>query len=313
MMIPLMQRSFLVSPTQSSACPLVTCLFLLLPSTTPVLWVSFRFMLLYYHSFLTSVYIPRDRQFSHFPVYQKDHLFNSNPGWDFGAFRHLEILVKQTNFNSTRCSWASGAQKNPRSACFSPWISPFLSFSQVRPCVFWKREVCVCGQRRARAEYRGSGERGRHRVWPPVLRLPAHDPRAARQTWHCQAAQTQPTSRLGSDSRCVSTTVRLTFLTFNLLGIDDCKMKWLQPSWVCCWLRWWSSPSRCWFCDPAKPNLSPVGGQSQSGAVLGILSVQGIVCAAETGTNWYCSLRMCHKRCTRSLLQYKNEVFCLSE
>ncbi|XP_029700281.1 zonadhesin [Takifugu rubripes] len=42
------------------------------------------------------------RQFSHFPVYQKDHLFNSNPGWDFGAFRRLQILVKQTNFNSTR-------------------------------------------------------------------------------------------------------------------------------------------------------------------------------------------------------------------
>ncbi|XP_063762752.1 SCO-spondin isoform X2 [Eleginops maclovinus] len=43
-----------------------------------------------------------DRHHSHFPVYQKDHLFNSNPSWDFGAFRRLQILMKQTNFKSTR-------------------------------------------------------------------------------------------------------------------------------------------------------------------------------------------------------------------
>ncbi|XP_074536526.1 uncharacterized protein LOC141798463 [Halichoeres trimaculatus] len=43
-----------------------------------------------------------DRHQSHFPVYQKDHLFNSNPSWDFGAFRRLGILMKQTNFNSTK-------------------------------------------------------------------------------------------------------------------------------------------------------------------------------------------------------------------
>ncbi|XP_038155551.1 uncharacterized protein LOC119792815 [Cyprinodon tularosa] len=42
-----------------------------------------------------------DRRLSHFPVYHKDHLFNSNPSWDFGAFRHLQILMKQTHFNSS--------------------------------------------------------------------------------------------------------------------------------------------------------------------------------------------------------------------
>ncbi|KAG7455700.1 SCO-spondin-like isoform X1, partial [Solea senegalensis] len=43
-----------------------------------------------------------DRHLSHFPVYKQDHLFNSNPSWDFGAFRHLQILMRQTHFNSTR-------------------------------------------------------------------------------------------------------------------------------------------------------------------------------------------------------------------
>ncbi|XP_049323141.1 zonadhesin isoform X1 [Astyanax mexicanus] len=43
-----------------------------------------------------------DRLLSHFPVYQKDHLFSSNPAWDFGAFRHLERLIKHSQFNSTR-------------------------------------------------------------------------------------------------------------------------------------------------------------------------------------------------------------------
>lgn len=45
---------------------------------------------------------PSDRRLSHFPIYQKDHLFNSNPSWDFGAFRRLQMLTKQSNFNSTR-------------------------------------------------------------------------------------------------------------------------------------------------------------------------------------------------------------------
>lgn len=146
---------------------------------------------------------PQARQFSHFPVYQKDHLFNSNPGWDFGAFRRLQILVKQTNFNSTRCSWASKAQKVPNlDFCFL--ISASFSFPQVCPCVLRKREVCVCGQCCVRVEYGRDRQWGRHRLRSSVLVLPANDPGAARQAWDCQAAPTQLPTRLGHHSRCVS-------------------------------------------------------------------------------------------------------------
>ena len=38
-----------------------------------------------------------DRTLSHYPVYIKDHLFNTNPTFDYGDFTQIKYYITETN------------------------------------------------------------------------------------------------------------------------------------------------------------------------------------------------------------------------
>lgn len=49
-----------------------------------------------------------DRTLSHYPKYQKDHLFNTNPSFDYGDFTMLGYYITETNvtYNSFAYTFA---------------------------------------------------------------------------------------------------------------------------------------------------------------------------------------------------------------